>query len=189
VITPRRALVLAALAGGALYCSIAPAAAYTPCGLFDDRPCNPTVCSLYDPPPCIPMPQYPLGQDLRLTIDTKTPPPEKPEGDLDTIGALFATLRACFVPPDEDKARSGTEVTLRLSFRRSGEVIAPPRWTYTTPQTPNETRQIYRDAATAALARCTPLRFTRGMAGAIAGRPIAIRYVENRELQRHEARP
>jgi hypothetical protein len=184
MIALRGALALAALAGGALcVATAAPAAAQnTPCGVFDNGPCNPTVCSVYDPWPCVPMQQNPIGQDLRLTIDTKTPPPEQPEGDLDTIAALFQTLRACFVAPDENKARAGTEVTLRLSFRRNGDVVGAPRWTYTTPKTPDETRQIYRDAATTALARCTPLRFSKGMAGAIAGRPIAIRYVENREL-------
>jgi hypothetical protein len=34
-----------------------------------------------------------------------------------------------------------------------------------------------------ALERCTPLRFTPGLGGAIAGRPIAIRYVDNRNAQ------
>ncbi len=195
MIAPRRALTLAALAGGALWlaasppAALTPAAAQTPCGVLDNGPCNPTVCSVFDPQPCVPQMQYPIGQDLRLTIETRTPPPERPDGDLDNIAALFRTLRACFVPPDEDKARAGIEVSLRLSFKRSGEVIAPPRWTYTTPKTPAETRQVYRDAATAALARCTPLRLSKGMAGAIAGRPIAIRYVENRELKRSEAKP
>ena len=28
---------------------------------------------------------------------------------------------------------------------------------------------------------CAPLTFTKGLAGAIAGRPIAIRYIENRD--------
>jgi hypothetical protein len=34
----------------------------------------------------------------------------------------------------------------------------------------------------AALARCTPLHFSDGMAGAVAGRPIAIRFVDNRTI-------
>jgi hypothetical protein len=34
----------------------------------------------------------------------------------------------------------------------------------------------------AALARCTPLHFTEGMSGAVAGRPIAIRFVDNRTI-------
>ncbi len=98
-------------------------------------------------------------------------------------------MRACFVAPETGKARAGTEVSLRLSFKRSGDVVAPPRWTYTTPKTPEETRQTYRDAATAALTRCTPLKFSKGMAGAVAGRPIAIRYVENRDLPRERGQP
>lgn len=161
----------------------------TICSVFDGKPCTPTFCSVFDPEPCIPDMQYPIGQDLRLTIDTKTPPPERPEGELNTIAALFQSLRACFVPPEEDKARAGLEVSVRLSFKRSGEIVGAPRWTYTTPKTPDEARQTYRDAVTAALARCTPLHFTKGMAGAIAGRPIAIRYVENRELAKAEAKP
>jgi hypothetical protein len=32
----------------------------------------------------------------------------------------------------------------------------------------------------AALQRCTPLHFSAGMAGAVAGRPIAIRFVDER---------
>jgi len=183
VIAPRRAFALAALAGGALWLVSPPVAAQTVCSVFDDRPCPTSFCSVFGPVPCLPDLRYPIGQDLRLTIETKSPAPERSDADLDSIAELFRMLRACFVPPDEDKARAGTEVSLRFSFKRSGEVIAPPRWTYTTPKTPAETRQVYRDAATAALARCTPLRLSKGMAGAIAGRPIAIRYVENRELR------
>ena len=175
--------------GGALCFGLSAAAAQTVCSVFDDRPCAPTVCGVFDPWPCVPDVQYPIGQDLRLTIESRTPPPERPDGDLDTIAGLFKMLRACWVPPDADKARDGLEISLRLSFKRNGEVVGPPRWTYTTPKTPDDARQTYREAVAAALARCTPLRFSKGMAGAIAGRPIAIRYVENRELQRSEAKP
>jgi len=43
-------------------------------------------------------------------------------------------------------------------------------------------RDTYRDAVDAALKRCTPLHFSKGMAGAVAGRPIAIRFVDERTL-------
>ena len=43
-------------------------------------------------------------------------------------------------------------------------------------------RNTYRDAVDAALKRCTPLRFSKGMANAAAGRPIAIRFVDERTL-------
>jgi len=53
--------------------------------------------------------------------------------------------------------------------------------TYVTPGIPPETRETYLHAITAALGRCTPLRFTEGLGGAVAGRPIAIRFVDNRD--------
>jgi hypothetical protein len=34
----------------------------------------------------------------------------------------------------------------------------------------------------AALKRCTPLHFSDGMGGAVAGRPIAVRFVDNRTV-------
>lgn len=158
------------------------------CSALDGRPCTPAFCSVFEDGVCVPDYGFPIGQDLRLTIETKATPPQKPD-DIDTIAALFKTLRACFVPPLEDQARAGTQVALRLSFKRSGEVIAAPRWTYTSPDTPGEARKLYRDAVTASLTRCAPLHFSKGMAGAIAGRPIAIRYVENRDLAHGDARP
>jgi hypothetical protein len=48
---------------------------------------------------------------------------------------------------------------------------------------PPQVRDIYRDAVDAALKRCTPLHFSEGMSDAIAGRPIAIRYVDNRTVE------
>jgi hypothetical protein len=159
------------------------------CSVFHHGPCVPSFCSVFRHGACVPDYGFPIGQDLRLTIETKPPPPAKPDGDINTIASLFRMLRACFVPPLEDKARAGTQVAIRLSFRRSGEMMPSPRWTYTSPDTPGETRALYRDAVTSSLAHCAPLHFSRGMAGAIAGRPIAIRYVENRELPHEDAKP
>ena len=158
-----------------------PAAAF--CSVFDRGPCTPAFCSVFQDGVCIPDYGFPIGQDLRLTIESKAPPPERPDGDIDTIGSLFKMLRACWVPPKADEARAGMEISLRLSFKRSGEVIGPPRWTYTTPHVPDDARKLYRDAVNSSLARCAPLHFSKGMAGAIAGRPIAIRYVDNRDLK------
>ena len=62
-------------------------------------------------------------------------------------------------------------------------MIGTPRVTYTSPDAPHEVRDIYHRAINAALTRCTPLPFTAGMGGAVAGRPIDIRFVDNRKLQ------
>jgi hypothetical protein len=74
------------------------------------------------------------------------------------------------------------EYTIRFAFKRDGEIIAPPRVTYSSHDAPVEVRSVYRDAVNAALTRCTPLRFRNGMGGAVAGRPIAIRFVDDRTI-------
>jgi hypothetical protein len=61
-------------------------------------------------------------------------------------------------------------------------MIAPPRVTYASHDAPSAVRDVYRDAVDAALKRCTPLHFSDGMGGAVAGRPIAIRFVDDRTI-------
>ncbi len=75
------------------------------------------------------------------------------------------------------------EMSVRVAFKRSGQIIAPPRVTYVSPNAPHRVRESYFNAITAALDRCTPLRFTTRLGGALAGRPIAIRFIENRVEQ------
>jgi hypothetical protein len=139
--------------------------------------------------PWVPAVEYWVGQDLRLTIEsvaTEQHPPstddDTAEQELDTLGAMFAALRACWIPPVKDEARPGTQMSVRFAFRRSGEIMATPRVTYATPGIRAETRETYLHAIMAALERCTPLHFSAGLAGAVVGRPIAIRFVDNRDL-------
>jgi hypothetical protein len=159
-----------------------------------------SFCSVFDLGPCFPQFLPPIGQDLRLTIissddddsahtpnagakksvdDTDKTAREK---SLDSIREMYAALRACWTPPPKDDARHGMEYTIRFAFRRDGEITDPPRRTYSSREAPHEVRDTYRDAVDEALKRCTPLHFSKGMAGAVAGRPIAIRFVDERTL-------
>ena len=101
--------------------------------------------------------------------------------ELDTLRAMFDALRTCWIPPARDEARAGMQMSVRFAFRRSGEIIATPRVTYVSPSAPPEARETYLHAINAALERCTPLPFSQGLGGAVAGRPIAIRFVDNRD--------
>jgi len=74
----------------------------------------------------------------------------------------------------------GMEITVRFAFKRNGEIIAAPRVTYVTAGAPSETRATYLDAVTAALHRCTPMRFTKNLASVVVGHPFAIRFVDDR---------
>jgi hypothetical protein len=160
---------------------------HTPCSVLDNRPCTPYYCSVFNHGPCIPEIDYPYGQDLRLTIQSVPSEQDvakykKPDHDLDNIGDLFAALRACWSPPPEDAAREGMQMSVRFSFKRTGEMIATPRVTFATPGISADTRATYVKAINASLDACLPMKFTDGLGGALAGRPIAIRYVDNRTL-------
>ena len=114
---------------------------------------------------------------------------QKPDHDLDTIGDLFAALRSCWTPPAAETAREGMQMSVRFAFKRSGEIIAAPRLTFSTAGVPADTRSLYLKAINASLDACVPLKFTGGLGGALAGRPIAIRYVDNRDLGKQAEKP
>ena len=160
---------------------------HEPCSVLDEGPCTPSYCSPLEPGPCIPEIDYPYGQNLQLTIQSVPPEADrakyrKPDHDLDTIGDLFAALRSCWAPPS-DHARAGMQMSVRFSFNKAGGLIGPPRLTFATPGVSPEVRTTYLNAINSSLKACLPLKFTGGLGGALAGRPIAIRYVDNRELK------
>jgi hypothetical protein len=117
-----------------------------------------------------------------MGLPRRRSPGDRAPHDLNTIRDVFSALRACWIPPEMDAARPGTQITLRFSFNSHGGIISEPRTTYVTADTPSEVRDVYWNAATAALKRCTPLQFTDGLGGALAGRPFAVRFVDNRSF-------
>jgi len=165
-----------------------PAHAVTMCGLLDGPGCVPTYCSVTDPHTCLPDEDFPLGGDLRLTIDTQSAEaaPPKPDHDLNTLRDLFFMLRACWTPPATPDAQQGMQMTVQISYKRSGDIFAQPRLTYTHEGVSPKIRDTYRNAIEQSLTSCAPLHFTKGFAGAIAGRPIMIRYVDDRDLPKQQ---
>ena len=167
---------------------------HAPCSVLDGQPCTPSFCSVFNNGPCIPEIDYPYGENLQLTIESAPPQDQaakyqKPDHDLDTIGDLFAALRSCWTPPPAESAREGMQMSVRFSFKRTGEIIAAPRLTFSTSGVPADTRSLYLKAINASLEACMPLKFTGGLGGSLAGRPIAIRYVDNRDLGKQAEKP
>jgi len=174
--------------------------ARAPCNLLSGQPCHPSFCSLSHKGPCFPQYGAPFGENLQLTIistdatdaaGNATAGGGKAGGDagggteqkpLDSIGKMFAALRACWVPPPKQDALHGMEYTIRFAFNRDGNVMAPPLVTYATHSAPAQVRDAYRAAVKAALDRCTPLQFSDDMAEAIVGQPIAVRFVDDRTI-------
>jgi hypothetical protein len=161
---------------------------HSPCSVFDG-PCTPSFCSVFNHGPCIPEIDYPYGENLQVTVQTVPAKDDaskyqKPDHALDNIGDLFAELRSCWSPPPPDTAHAGMQMSVRFSFKKSGEMIGPPQLTFATSGVPADTRATYLKAINSSLDACLPLKFSDGLGGALAGRPIMIRYVDNRELNK-----
>jgi hypothetical protein len=97
---------------------------------------------------------------------------------VDTLSDVFARLRSCWRPPP---ASSDIDITVIVSFNRAGNILGRPRITYESAQATDNDRLMYRIAVMETLQRCTPMPFTEGLAGAVAGRPFAVRF-RNRKV-------
>jgi hypothetical protein len=167
---------------------------HEPCSVLSHHPCTPSFCSVFNRGPCIPEIDYPYGENLQLTVESKPPEEDaskyqRPDHELDNIGDLFAALRSCWTPPPAEAAQEGMQMTVRFSFRRSGDLIGPPRMTFATQGAPADVRNTYLKAINDSIDACVPLKFTGNLGGALAGRPIAIRYVDNRDIDKQKATP
>ncbi|MEY9304073.1 hypothetical protein ABIF24_008704 [Bradyrhizobium elkanii] len=149
--------------------------AHTPCSVLDSGPCIPSYCSVFNHGPCLPEIDYPYGENLQLTILTVPPQDQaekyrKPDHDLNTIGDLFAALRACWAPPPPDDARAGMQMSVRFSFKRSGEMIGAPRLTFFDAGHPGR-HPHHLPQCDQRLAGCLPAPEIHRRIGRRAGRP------------------
>ena len=92
---------------------------------------------------------------------------------LDSLKDIFARLHSCWKPPPLSVANP-IDITVVVSFTREGGILGHPRITYESEQGSDNDRLSYRIAVMETLQRCTPLPFTEGLGGAVAGRPLAI---------------
>ena len=99
---------------------------------------------------------------------------------IDSIKEMLAKLRTCWKPPPASRANPGIDVSIVVSFSRDGNILGRPRITYESSEATDDDRLLYRIAVMEALQRCTPMPFTEGMAGAVAGRPFNIQF-QNRK--------
>jgi hypothetical protein len=92
---------------------------------------------------------------------------------LDTIKDIFAKLHSCWQPPPAWRANP-TDITMVVSFNREGAILGRPKITYESEQAADKDRLLYRIAVMETLQRCTPLPFSEGLGGAVAGRLFAV---------------
>ncbi len=124
-------------------------------------------------------PPIPLPEGLRGTVRPQAN--ASPVGRVDRIRDVFLAIQACWRPPS-GSGFSGQELTLRLSFKRNGELLGQPRITYYKAGTEAEQREPFTRSVREAFERCTPLPFTQGLGSAVAGRPFVFRFIDARPM-------
>jgi hypothetical protein len=122
---------------------------------------------------------------IRLSITlllcaASVPGAQAQTGQVDNIKEAFARFRTCWKPPPPSRANPDVEITVIVSFTRDGNILGRPKITYESENATDNDRLEYRIAVMETLQRCTPMPFTEGMGGAVAGRPFAIRF-QNRK--------
>lgn len=197
-----RALILVGAAALGVGLMAAPEKAQAVCSVFDRHPCTPGFgsvfrrqpftpyyCGIFSKPSCTPEIFYPLNQVPVLKVEGHVGPSEPLDRDhqADRINELGPLLSKCLELPPDDEARAGMQVTLKLAFKRDGELLADPRFTYTTHNAPDKVKAAYHAAALDMLKHCTPLPITDELGGAIAGRPFVVAIRETRNLHSGDA--
>jgi hypothetical protein len=94
---------------------------------------------------------------------------------LDTIKDVFTKLYSCWQPPPASRANP-MDITVIVSFNRTGAILGQPRITYESANASDSDRIAYRIAVMETLQRCAPLPFSEGLGGAVAGRPLAVTF-------------
>jgi hypothetical protein len=107
---------------------------------------------------------------------------------VDNIKQVIEKLATCWQPPSPSQANPYLEITVIVSFRRDGTILGHPKITYESEQATDNDRLMYRIAVMQTLQRCTPMPFTEGMAGAVAGRPFAVKFHNRKPPQPMEKR-
>ncbi|MBF9234150.1 hypothetical protein [Microvirga alba] len=97
------------------------------------------------------------------------------------LSEVFDAIQACWRPPS-GSGFSGQEITLQISFKRSGEVLGQPKIRYYNPGTQPELREAFTRSVRQAFEQCTPLPVTESLGAAIAGRPFIFRFVDTRPM-------
>ena len=104
---------------------------------------------------------------------------------LDTIKDVFTRLYSCWKPPPLSQAKP-IDITVIVSFNREGAILGHPRITHESEPASDNDRFKYRLAVMETLQRCTPLPFTEGLGGAVAGRPFAVPFRTRKRPPRTE---
>jgi hypothetical protein len=123
---------------------------------------------------------------LAQGIESRPRGGDAPPAQVGTIKEVFQKLFGCWKPPPASRANP-MDITVLVSFNRSGVIMGHPKITYESPKATDSDRLAYRVAVMEALQRCSPMPFTEAMAGAVAGHPFTIQFRNHFKPQEKQA--
>jgi hypothetical protein len=106
-----------------------------------------------------------------------------PEGPINTLNEVFDALRGCWKWPPGDEIQTGMQLTIRISFKRSGEIFGT-RLTYQSAWVSGKERALYHETLEQMLLLCSPLPVTESLGHAIAGRMFTFTITDTRKQRK-----
>jgi hypothetical protein len=197
-----RALILtgaAALAAAPL--TVAPDKAHAICSVLAHHPCTPYFGSVLSRHPFTPYscgvsggpcsPEVVLAPRetpvLRIEAGGGTPAPASRDHLIERLDEIGPLLSKCLELPSGSESRAGMELAMRFAFKRNGDLVADPLFTYAQ-GTPQNIKLAYHTAVLDMFRRCMPLPVTDRFGSVLAGQPLVITIRDIRDL-RTGARP
>ena len=80
-----------------------------------------------------------------------------------------------------ERSRLGMEITVLMSFKRNGELLGQPRIVFQSREASETERSSYRIAVAQTLKQCASLPFTEALGNTLAGQPLTMTFVDDRE--------
>jgi hypothetical protein len=121
------------------------------------------------------------GEALAIAAFSVSAVAQNPQAPINTLTNLEAALLACWVPPPMEQSRPGMQITVLMSFKRNGELFGQPRITFQSREASEMQRSSYRIAVAETLKRCASLPFTEALGNTLAGQPLTMTFVDDRE--------
>ena len=119
------------------------------------------------------------GEALAIAALSASAVAQNPQAPINTLTDLEAALQACWVPPQMEQSRPGMQITVLMSFKRNGELFEQP--VFQSREASDTQRSSYRIAVEQTLKRCASLPFTEALGNTVAGQPLTMTFVDDRE--------
>jgi hypothetical protein len=109
-----------------------------------------------------------------VSLSVGTAEPQSLRAPANTLQELFSQLDNCLVVPN---GAAGSELTVVFSLRRDGSLLGRPRISFAKLQGSATEQRAFAEGVASAFNKCLPASITDGLGGAIAGRPLTMRFV------------